>query len=204
MREHELLELWNLCACDGNEQEWERLIDAIERDLRSILSRRLHAAGASVRAEDFEERLQEVYCRLLEADRRVMRRLQARSGAQLYGYLKRICASVAIDHVRGTGAKKRRRTSGRGVPIAHEGVTPASAERELQLREGARLLTVLCAQLWRKPDTFRRNHWILSRLLLQGWTSREVAARVGLAPSGVESLLHRFCRQAGRRRQLVL
>ena len=47
------------------------------------------------------------------------------------------------------------------------------------------------------PGRVVRDGWIFERAVLDGWTSREIASRVDVSASSIDSLVHRMRRRLG-------
>ena len=64
-------------------------------------------AGVEPHWERVEERVQDAFCRLLEHDRRALRRFRGRVEGEVVNYLRRIGRSVVVDRVRLASTRKR-------------------------------------------------------------------------------------------------
>lgn len=197
-------------------EEWVRRYGAI---LEGQVRRSLRLAGIPLEPEQVEERVQEVYYRLLQGGDGRLRLLRRWSRRQVVAYLGRIAQRVVVDELRTMTASKRG-----GLRIAFAGCLGRVADRiadprgnpeeEYMLAEGRRLLLERCRRLaasmsWRQDR--ERCLRILRLALIEGWSSREIASAEGsLAASSVDTLVHRarqrFARigfQVPSRRQIV-
>jgi DNA-directed RNA polymerase specialized sigma24 family protein len=195
MERSKTLELWRRCAVSNDDADWRGLIELLEPRMRSYLRWRLLTLAGRSSSDAVEERLQDVYCRLLDRSRHPLRACRAQSERALFAYLKRICASVVLDAYRRQAASKRQfQHYGRtGSPDETQGTQ--TIERGALLAQLRRLLQEACLRATDCPRRGRRNGWILERALVDGWTSREIAAVVGIGPNAVDSVISR---QRGR------
>jgi RNA polymerase sigma factor (sigma-70 family) len=162
----------------------------------------LRQLGVAARADQVEDVVQEVYCRLLDGGGRRLSACHAESEGQAVSYLARVVERVVIDQVRKRLAAKR----GAGRTVASAG---PQAKRLLERKEDPagtpedRLLAAERRRLvlahWRDIGSApqgRRNLRILRLALIEGWSSREIARTLGkLAPSSVDSVVHRLRRR---------
>lgn len=200
--------LFRSCASGDCERAWRefvarfhsRLITAVRRSLL-----RLGMPGAD--AERVEDLVQEVYFRLLGGGGRP-RRFLGTSEAQLMTYLQRVALSVVVDERRVALARKRR--SGPHVVLQEwrlaslAGVAGladvAGPEERLLLGEKRRAFVEICRDaLGRRASPTALT---IARLaLLEGWTSREIAAGLGgqIGVAGVDSVIYRLrCKLSSR------
>jgi DNA-directed RNA polymerase specialized sigma24 family protein len=147
-----------------------------------------------------EEVMQEVYCRLLDRD--ALTACRAANEAQAVTYLFKVVDSVVFDQLRlGRAAKRGGGWAARSMPSAQErrllrskvdpGGTP---EDRLLAAEQRRLLF----ERWRDIGNEmqgERNLRILRLALIEGWSSREIARTHKLAPSSVDTVVHRLRRR---------
>jgi len=198
-------ELFRAAERGPSDVEWTWLVSRLRPWLERRLVRALYRRGATARPERLAELAQEVYCRLFDRDRQLLRGFRGDSRGQAAAYLGRIADSVAADQLRHDGARKRGREA-RQVDLAccepiDRGPSPeaallaAEARRELRRR--------LAAVSGRSAA--RRDTRILELALVHGWSSAEIASRLapGLSRSGIDSLVHRARRRL-RARGLAL
>lgn len=148
-----------------------------------------------------EELLQECYCRLLEHDRRVLRRCLHLEAPQIGSYLVKVGRSVALDWLRRRGADKRGHGKTHAVDhdwLAELGSRQPTAERKLSAAETLASFWSECSRMMEATG----NHANLE-VLRQAWIdqrpSREIAADVGVATSTVDSLVCRMRRRLAER-----
>ncbi len=195
-----LVEVWRRCADQGRDGDWARLLERVDRRILAFLGAKLALMGQRADQDMVEELRQEVYLRLVQRGRRALRRCRATTDGQVFAYLYRVCGSVAVDQVRCRLAAKR----GRGRTLSLEARSPCPDPRGGEL---SALDSVHSSQLRdRLRGAFRdlypsplasRNRWIFERVVIEGWTSPEVAPMVGLRPTSVDSLVHRMKKRLG-------
>lgn len=187
----------------GAESSWEIFVRRYQPWLRRRCWYALMRWIEDPRLQDVEELVQEVYCRLLEGGRRRLRSFHGRDEKAWRTFLSRIVHTVVVDHVRHRSAIKR----GSGPLAPEAGPSPCrsrvwdpgledvpclspSPERLALIRqERNRLLRPPPGHKRRR--TARRNAVILWLAVLEGCSSREVACRLSLSPSTVDSVVHR-------------
>jgi DNA-directed RNA polymerase specialized sigma24 family protein len=144
--------------------------------------------------------VQEVYCRLLAEDGRRLAACRARGEVQVISYLRRVVERVAIDQARRERAAKRGggwrgRVSAETWNLADPRANPeelllAAERRRIFLEEWNKLVT---------PAAGQRNLRILHLALIEGRSSREIAAILGeLSPSGVDTVVSRLRQHLAR------
>ncbi|HEV8579958.1 MAG TPA: hypothetical protein VGX68_12865 [Thermoanaerobaculia bacterium] len=187
---------------------WEELVRRYGAIVQRQVRRSLRTAGFRFEAEEIEERVQEVYCRLLMGGAGRLRLLRRWSEGQVVTYLSRVSKRVVVDELRALAAAKRggRRVAFSGClrEVAERTADPrCTPEEEAMLAEGRRLLLERC-RLLAESMTGRSDRELNLRILrlafLEGWTSREIAGAAGgrLAASSVDSLVHRARQRLAR------
>jgi DNA-directed RNA polymerase specialized sigma24 family protein len=184
---------------------WEELVRRYGAILWGQVRRSLRRVGFPLQHEEIEERVQEVYYRLVAGGAGSLRLLSQGSEGQVVTYLSRVARRVVVDELRAMAAAKRG-----GPRLAFAGCLGRVAdprgnpEQQAMLAEARRLLLERCrllaeSMVWRQEDDRGLCLRILRLALLEGWSSREIAGAEGgrLAPSTVDSLVHRArCRLA--------
>ena len=162
--------------------------------------RALSRGGGRPDGEQVGEMLQEVYCRLLEDRRSILRRFRGRTDSEAYSYLKRIAETATVDRLRLEAAAKRggHRVAGGVEELVGDRVadlTP-SPEASAVRRDACRRLWAACHQHVRTRHR-ARDLAILQLALFEGWTSREISAAMNgrLSVSSIDTLLHRLRRR---------
>jgi len=138
--------------------------------------------------------VQEIFLKLCEQERRILRNFEPRGEDSFLGLLRLVSASVATDYFRRLYSAKR---GGKVVtmPLMEEGaqLPAASVNPAAQMRQSA-LLAQLDGKLRSAPEMIgerdRTLFWLYYR---QGFTAEEIAslAGSGLTAKGVESALRR-------------
>lgn len=189
-----LADLWRRCSDEDREGDWAQFLSRVEPRIRGFLTSQILGLGLEPGNGVIDELTQDVYCRLFEADRRALRQCRATCDHQMLAYLKTICRSAAVDHHRALMAKKRGRGSVHSLPMSGREIQP-SADRSPEDTVLTHQLRVRLRRLLSNlgtPEQSRRNGWIFERAVVDGWTSREIACRTGLEPSGIDSLISRM------------
>jgi DNA-directed RNA polymerase specialized sigma24 family protein len=187
---------------------WEELVRRYGAIVQRQVRRSLRTAGFRHEPEEIEERVQEVYCRLLMGGTGRLRLLRRWSEGQVVTYLSRVSKRVVVDELRALAAVKRgaRRVSFSGClrEVAEQTADPrCTPEEEAMLAETRRLLLARCRLLVESMtgrSDRQLNLRILRLALVEGWTSREIACAAGgrLAASSVDSLVHRARQRLAR------
>ena len=207
------VQLFRKCASSDDGRAWEQFVDYFDDRIRQGVSRILYRLEIAPHKEEVEDLVQEVYCRLLEGERRVLLNFRGTSQGEVMRYLQRVCESVVVDVVRLRNAVKR---GGRAktLPLVdgdEEGISSdtladsrKSPESELLLRELHETLLTACLRLLGGGD-HARNLEIFRLAVLEGWTSREISEKRArdLKAGSVDSLVHRQRRKL-REHGLVL
>lgn len=195
------------CACPRAQRErafqaaWEELVSRYGALLEGRVRRSLRAAGLAATDELVEERVQEVYYRLLLGGAGRLRLLRRWSERRVVTYLARVAQRVVLDEVRSRAAVKRGGGWGLWWDESVIAVDPrGTPEEQALLSEQRRLVLKGCRRVVRSmmnsKDRGRALH-ILRLALLEGWSSPEIVRAVGggLSASTVDSLVHRARRR---------
>ncbi|MBW8874857.1 MAG: sigma-70 family RNA polymerase sigma factor [Acidobacteria bacterium] len=185
---------------------WEELVGRYGHHLRGQVRWWLLRAGLRPEPDQVEDRVQEVYCRLLLGGTLLLRQLRRWSEPQVVHYLARTAQRVICDERRAALAAKR----GAGFQIALAGRLAELADRVADSRgtpeelailaDARRVLLARCrllAATAMRPEDRQRNLRVLRWALLEGWSSREIVRAEGgrLAISTVDTLVHRARRR---------
>ena len=198
-------DLFRSCSAGNCDRAWQEFVERFHSRLVTAVRRALLRLGVEGPYEErVEDLVQEIYCRLLGAGRRT-RCFRGSSEAQLMTYLQRVATSVVVDDRRVALAGKR--WGGHRVAwtdwqlVAALGVAAESGPEDRLLdRERRRTFLGICRHaLGRRANSTTVK---IARLaLLEGWTSREIAAGLGgqMGVAGVDSIIYRLRRRlAGR------
>jgi RNA polymerase sigma-70 factor (ECF subfamily) len=187
-------DLAKACAHSADAAEWEEFVRrcAPLASLVALRISRLWVSGPSPPAVD--DIVQEIFLKLCEQERRVLRDFEPRGEDSFLGLLRIVSASVANDHFRRLCSIKR---GGKVVttPLVEEGgaMAAGTVHQTAQMQRSA-----LFAQLDRKlraaaeviGERDRALFWLYYR---QGFTAEEIARLgvAGLTAKGVESAVRR-------------
>lgn len=196
---------WLLERCIGSSEDaWQDFVARFGRCLSSAVRRTLVRLGASADQDTVEDLVQEVYCRLLERDRRALRRCRARTRVGLIAYLRTICDSVVVDRLRARTAMKRgegyREVAmdvARGVESMVFDPAPSPEARMLGKESRQRFRSTFHGAV--SGPRAGRNWRILELAFVYGWSSREIAEgfATDLKASSIDSLVLRARRRLG-------
>jgi len=190
----------------GEAEDWEEFVDRYRHRLTTGIRRALRRAGTVVVREDYEDLLQNVYCRLLEQSGRRLRRCRGGGEQAVGAYLARIAESVTIDHLRALGAAKRGRhrlvnirPDAWGDPLTRAVDPLPTPEERMLRRERWQVFYGRCREVV-GTNSPRRDLKVLHLALFEGLSSREISERLGggLRPTSVDSLIFRLRRRLSR------
>ncbi len=184
-------------------QAWEQVLPRHASLLRRAIERTYLGTGCPFTFLDVDDALQDLYCRLLDKDRRGALLVRGESELELKRYLQQMAFRFVVDRIRrlraikrgGAGSRTGGRTSGDSGGRIEELVFDAelSPEERLLMKERWRLLVRQCGKAANRQHR-RRNLEILRLALIQGFTSREISQVLAdhLSPSGVDTVLCRL------------
>jgi RNA polymerase sigma factor (sigma-70 family) len=187
-------DLASVCAHSADAAEWVEFVRrcAPLASLVALRISRLWLNGPSPATVD--DIVQEVFLKLCERERRILRDFEPRGEDSFLGLLRMVSASVANDYFRRQYSAKR---GGKVVtmPLAEDGafVAAGSVQPAERMRQSA-LMEQLDRKLRSAPEVVgerdRAFFWLYYR---QGFTAEEIAglAASGLTAKGVESALRR-------------
>ncbi len=138
--------------------------------------------------------VQEVFLKLCEHERRILREFEPRGEDSFFGLLRIVAASVANDHFRRLYSAKRGKNA-TAVPLIEEVTNlPALSNKGFAEMHRSVLLDELDRKLRSAPEVIAdRDRALFWLYYLQGLTAEEIAAfqPFGLTAKGVESALRR-------------
>lgn len=195
--------LLRACAESSDPDLWSRFVRLFRPRLAASVTRALWRAGQRADRELVAELIQESWCRMLVADRHVLRSFRGTKNGEAYNYLARIAESATLDRLRAEAAAKRGASllivESESEAAARDAPDPAaSPETRLVRRDLWRLFWERCGALIGSRDT-ERDLAILEQAVFQGWTSREIARQRGLSASTVDTIVHRIRRRLAQR-----
>jgi RNA polymerase sigma-70 factor, ECF subfamily len=188
--------LARICAYSAQAPEWEQFVRAVS-PVVALAARRVSAVWGDSSDGTVSEIVQEVFLKLCEDERRILREFDDRGNDSFLKLLRMITASVGTDHFRRIRAEKR---GGRthSVPLEpHLPVEDVSDANATKAVEWPSLIAQLDGLLKLYPRTVsardRNLFWLYYR---QGLTADAISRipAIGLSAKGVESALLRLTR----------
>ncbi|HET9229336.1 MAG TPA: sigma factor-like helix-turn-helix DNA-binding protein [Thermoanaerobaculia bacterium] len=176
------------------EDGWLAVFEENESWLRRRVRDGMRRRGLRARPDEVFERVQEVYCRLLQGGHRRLRRLRRIQPKSRLVYLGRVADSVITDEIRAALAVKRGGGAVRCQPFQEHERNPEAA---LLRSEHRRILVRRLLDLADGRGLPRRDLRMLWLAVVEGWRSRDLARAFELKPRTVDNLLHRVRRQLG-------
>lgn len=196
MNSSEATRLARICAYSIDESEWVRFVRSVS-PIVSLAARRIGAHWGDSSPSTTSEIVQEVFLKLCEDNRRILREFEDRGNDSFLKLLRMITASVGTDYFRRLRAEKR---GGRSLTASLD-----ENNRGQELTDGNAVSAVewpaLMGQLDKLlkqfPDEIterdRTLFWLYYR---QGFTAEAISRipDIGLGAKGVESALLRMTR----------
>jgi RNA polymerase sigma-70 factor (ECF subfamily) len=186
--------LAQICAYSTDAPEWEQFVGLITPVL-ALTARRVSGVWGDASAHAVHEIVQEVFLKLVEDDRRILREFEDRGNEAFLKLLRVVAASVATDYYRRAQATKRGgRTS--SLPQRTVAAQPTVADQEgTHAVEWPALMGQLDALLRMYTETIserdRQIFWLYYRQGLSAQAIAKVPA-MELSAKGVESALRRM------------
>jgi len=186
--------LARICAYSTDAPEWEQFVRLIT-PVVALTARRVSLVWGNASAQLVSEIVQEVFLKLVEDNRRILREFEDRGNEAFLKLLRVVAASVATDYHRRAQASKR---GGRSNAMAlkaglsHSEVFDEQATRAV---EWPALMAQLDGLLRLNPETIsprdRQIFWLYYR---QGLSAQAIAKipAMELTSKGVESALRRM------------
>lgn len=203
-REQEELAIVKECAEGDAESAWCRFVETYDRQIRGNIVQTLLRLDRRAYKDTVDELVQDVYCRLLDRNRRALRSCRAQTDSSFRGYLACLCTNLVVDHLRSRSAQKRggwqtswvSRVDFQRDSVAErlESVADQAAgpEARLLMAESRRYFLRSCSSLLNSKSR-QRDLEIVRLAFVEGWTSREISERFEgrLKPGSIDSLIHR-------------
>jgi len=187
-------ELAQVCAKSADAAEWEEFL-RLTTPLASLVVARVARLWLNRSTPALvHDIVQEVYVRLCEQERRILREFEPRGEDSFLGLLRIVSTSVANDYFRRLYSAKRggkvvtSQFSGDGAPHS-----PSDQSESAAIQRSV-LLGQLDDLLRGAPEAVgNRDRHLFWLYYSQGFTAGEIASMpgVGLSPKGVESALRR-------------
>jgi RNA polymerase sigma-70 factor, ECF subfamily len=188
-------ELAQVCANSADAAEWEEFLRRTTPLASLVVSRVARLWVSSPAPAMIDDIVQEVYLKLCEQERRILREFTPRGEDSFLGLLRIVAGSVANDYFR------RLCTAKRGGKVVITGLTWEFAPGAADTSGGAKgvqnqVLLSQLDQLLREAgeDVSERDRNLFWLYYLQGLTAVEISSLpgVGLSAKGVESALRRI------------
>jgi RNA polymerase sigma-70 factor (ECF subfamily) len=190
-------DLAKACAHSADAAEWEEFLRRCT-PLASLVALRVSRMWVSAASPaTVEDIVQEVFLKLCEQERRILRDFEPRGEDSFLGLLRMVSASVANDYFRRQYSEKR---GGKVVtmPLVEEAASmPAASDHQPAQMQRSVLHAQLDQKLRSAPEVIgerdRALFWLYYR---QGLTAEEIArlSGAGLTAKGVESALRRVAK----------
>ena len=187
-------DLAKACARSANAAEWGEFVSRCV-PLASLVALRVSRMWTSdPSSATVDDIVQEVFLKLCENERRILRDFEPRGEDSFFGLLRLVTGSVANDYFRRLHSVKR---GGKVVTMPlldEEAQLPSHSARPAGRIQQSTLLAQLDLKLRSAPETIaerdRALFWLYYR---QGFTAEEIArlSAAGLTAKGVESALRR-------------
>jgi RNA polymerase sigma-70 factor (ECF subfamily) len=187
-------DLAKLCAHSADVPEWEELVGRCA-PLATIVARRISRLWVSDPSPTIiDDIVQEVFLKLCERERRILRDFEPRGEDSFFGLLRLVTASVTNDYYRRQYSTKRGGKvltmpllDGDSSLASHTAIQPSPMHHSALLEQLDRKL-LSAPKIIGARD--RALFWLYYR---QGFTAEEISRlpAAGLTPKGVESALRR-------------
>ena len=187
-------DLAKLCAHSAEEPEWEELVSRCS-PLATVVARRISRLWVSDPSPAIvDDIVQEVFLKLCEHDRRILRGFEPRGEDSFFGLLRIVTASVTNDYYRRQYSTKRGGKVLTMPLLDGDSALASQTAIEPSRMQHSALLEQLDRKLLSAPKIIghrdRALFWLYYR---QGFTAEEISRlpAAGLTAKGVESALRR-------------
>lgn len=199
-------DLAKACARSADAAEWDEFV-RLCRPLATLVAFRISRQWVnSTSSTAVDDIVQEIFVKLCEQKRRILREFEPRGEDSFLGLLRIVSASVANDYFRRLRSAKR---GGKVVttPLVEDGTQmPVASGRQSAEMQRSVLFAQLDQKLRSAPEIIgERDRSFFWLYYLQGLTAEEIARMfpAGLTAKGVESALRRvskwLCGEVERR-----
>jgi RNA polymerase sigma-70 factor (ECF subfamily) len=190
-------DLAKACAQSADAAEWEEFLRRCTPLASLVVMRiaRMWSSGSSQATVD--DIVQEVFLKLCEQERRILRDFEPRGEDSFLGLLRLVSASVANDYFRRLYSEKRGGKVVTMTLVEDAAVFPVASSHESARMHRSVLLAQLDEKLRAAPHIIsERDRSVFWLYYLQGLTAEEIArlSAAGLTPKGVESALRRVAK----------
>ncbi len=186
-------ELARRCAHSADAAEWQEFLRVCVPVASRVAGRVARLWMGTATAAVVDDIVQEIFLKLCEQERRILREFKPRGDDSFFGLLRLVSASAANDYFRRQNSEKR---GGKVMTVALEDAAYGEAARTEGYAGVQRsvLLSELDTRLRRAPEPIgERDRAIFWLYYLQGLTAEEIAGlpHYRLSAKGVESALRR-------------
>jgi RNA polymerase sigma-70 factor (ECF subfamily) len=177
-------EIVHACLETDNRAAWAAFVRRFQPVIAASVARVVRRYGVPMPAL-VDDLTQETYLRICKENCRILRDFQARHEDAIFGYIKVIATSVALDHFRARATQKRKGEMDEGGADIEAKVSPTAIETSALLEELDRHLASS------ETERDRTIFWLYYR---QGYTTKDIAAmpHLELSQKGVESCIYRL------------
>ncbi|MGD0097286.1 MAG: sigma-70 family RNA polymerase sigma factor [Terracidiphilus sp.] len=174
------------CLNSNTEAAWKLFVERFQPLISASVARVVRRYQVPV-ATLIDDLTQETYLRLCKDECRALRNFNARHDEAIFGYIKVIATTVALDHFRARFTQKRGNEISEGETASEGTVSPSAIEKNALIQQ----IDILLAATESERD--RAIFWLYYG---QGYTARDIAAmpHLGLSEKGVESCIYRLTR----------
>lgn len=177
-------ELVKACLETGSQAAWIAFVQRFQPLIVSSVSNVVRRYGSS-NPSLVDDLVQETFLRLCRDNCRCLRDFHARHEEAIFGYIKVVATSVALDNLRARKTQKRWGESDAETANLEPSVPSDSIEDSVLLSQiEGRLATT-------ESERDRTIFWLYYR---EGYTAKDIASIPGidLTPKGVESCIYRL------------
>ena len=190
-------DLAKACACSADAAEWGEFLRRCTplASLAVMRIARMWVTNAS--AATVDDIVQEVFLKLCEQERRILRDFEPRGEDSFFGLLRMVASSVANDYFRRIYSEKRGGKVVTMTLVEDAAVFPVASTHESGRMHRSVLMAQLDDKLRSAPGIIsERDRSVFWLYYLQGLTAEEIArlSAAGLTPKGVESALRRVAK----------
>ncbi len=201
MAERSINELVRACAQTADPADWEEFLRRCTPVVSSVaahIASRWTGPASSGQVLDI---VQEVYLRLCERERRILREFVPKGDASFFALLRVIAASVASDFFRRQySARRGAQHMTTGIDEYSGSVQPGPDSSDAKMHQNVLFSEIDSRMLAASDAVSTRDRAIFWLYFRQGFTAEEIAGLpvVHLTPKGVESVLRRVTQWLAR------
>ncbi len=203
------------CFAGRRAGDWQEFIDRHGGEVRRTVLRAAIRCGLPLEDQDFDELVQDFYCRLFSARRKKSSRGKRGTGPrggglkegfrgcteeELWRYVIRVAHSLVVDRLRLLGASKRTpRDKIRSLDTSRLRSPKLDPEEQLLKKERRKVFFERCLEVV-SCDRVGLELRALAMALLEGWSSREIADQLkeGLSAERVDKLVSLLRQRLGQ------